>query len=302
MKYLVIGGHGFLGRHFLSYVAPNHSATTITRKAPSNVLLQSNYLLANNLSDKIVEEIAWGHDVVIHMATSSVPASGSINSEIYDNLFPTVELIRKLTTFNANLKVVYLSSGGQVYGNKTLDRIKETETREPISPYGYGKLMVENTLEFLARNEGLKVAILRVSNPIGKFQSSANQGIVNVVCNSLINRKPLTIFGDGTEERDYIDADVVAKVIDDIAQREFSFDVWNVGSGIGTSLNLLLSEIEKITERKIEVNYSKRREVDPVKVVLDVSKVEKDLGYSLNTGLTSLLHKVLVAKNLKRKF
>lgn len=302
MKYLVIGGYGFLGRHFLSYIAPRKSHTTITRKAPTDASIQGDYILANDLSEKVIAEIAFSHDVLVHMATSSVPASGSIVSEIYDNLFPTIELIRKLSAYNPNLKVVYMSSGGQVYGNKSSARIKESEIREPISAYGYGKLMVENSLEFLARSEGLKVAILRVSNPIGKFQNRANQGIVNVAYNSLINSKPLTIFGDGTEERDYIDADVVAKVIDDVAHTDFSFDVWNVGSGIGTSLNCLLNEIEKITGRKIEVNYSNRRKVDPVKVILDVSKIEQYLGYSLNTDLPTLLRKVLTAKKLESNF
>lgn len=296
MKYLVIGGFGFLGRHFLSRTNIQKSSTIITRKIPTDSFSQSNYLLSNNLDDKLIAEIAEKHDVLVHMATSSVPATGSILSEIYDNLFPTIDLIKKLTQYNPKLKVIFLSSGGQVYGNRFDKPIKETDLREPNSAYGYGKLMVENSLEFLARNEGLNVAILRVSNPIGRYQVSANQGIVNVAYNCIVKNRPLTIFGDGTETRDYIDADMVAKVIDDIAYRSFSFDVWNVGSGVGTSLSTMLTAIESITGKKIKLIKGERRKVDPNHAVLDVSKIENDLNYTLNTDLMTLLNKILLEK------
>jgi len=293
----VVGGYGFLGRHLLHTLIKNHSATVITRRAPIDSPVGVNYYLSNSLQETDFKELARSHDLVVYMASSSVPSSGSITNELHDNVLFTTDLILKFASYNSSLKVIYLSSGGQIYGNSYDRKIKESDPREPVSAYGFGKLMVENSLEFLARTRGLKTTILRVSNPIGVWQTSSNQGIVNVSYNALINNRVLTIFGDGSELRDYIDADMVANIILRLSEREYGFEVFNLGSGVGTTLLELLQDIESIVGKTLQKNFTSRRNVDPKSAVLDVSKLENELDISLKTPVRKILEKTLSAKN-----
>lgn len=297
MSYLLVGGFGFIGKHLIEAINDQTSSfTAISRKDPGEQWASYPYFLDNTLDDKVIEELANQHKVVVYLASSSIPATGSFLREITENVEPALQLIDRLTGFNRNLKVIYLSSGGQIYGNEYLDVVTEKAICRPVSPYGYGKLIVEQSLAYLHRTKGIKVAILRVANPVGRWQTGLRQGLVNVVFQALNNNRPVTIFGNGEERRDYIDADELAQLILLVGNSDFSFNTWNVGSGQATSTIELVTKIENIVGKTATKEYLPRRSVDPEFAVLDCSKLFLDLQWKATKNINDILDKTLSFK------
>jgi UDP-glucose 4-epimerase len=297
MSFLLVGGFGFIGKHFIeATIDNNYGFTVIARKDPDAKWMHHAYVLDNTLDDNAMSDLAKRHKVIVYLASSSIPSTGSFLREITENVEPALNLIDRLTGFNPDLKVIYLSSGGQIYGNDYLKPVNEEAICKPMSPYGYGKLMVEDSLAYLHRTKGTKISILRVANPVGRWQTGLRQGIVNVVFQALKNNRPVMVFGNGNECRDYIDADDLAQLILLVAHSDFSFKIWNVGSGQATSTIQLLSKIEHIVGSVANKEYLPRRRVDPEFAVLDCSKVLSDLGWQVTKNIDDILQKTLSFK------
>ncbi|WP_158967016.1 NAD-dependent epimerase/dehydratase family protein [Paraglaciecola sp. L3A3] len=297
MSYLLVGGFGFIGKHLIEAIIDRQdSFTVVSRKDPDMKWTSYPYVLDNTLDDKSMSELAKNHSSVIYLASSSIPSTGSFLREITEGVEPAIQFIDRLTEFNPDLKVIYLSSGGQIYGNEYKELVTESEVCRPVSPYGYGKLMVEESLAYLHRTKGTKVAALRVANPVGRWQTGLRQGLVNVVFQALNSNKPVTIFGNGKECRDYIDADELAQLILLVANSDFSFKTWNVGSGQATSTLDLVSKIEKIVGKTAVKEFLPRRFVDPEFAVLDCSKLFSDLNWKVTKSIDEILIKTLAFK------
>jgi UDP-glucose 4-epimerase len=297
MSYLLVGGFGFIGKHLIEALCVNNDDfTVISRKDPDIKWSSYPYVLDNTLDGQDLSALAKKHSVVVYLASSSIPATGSFTRELTENVEPAVELIDRLTEFNPNLKIIYLSSGGQIYGNEYSAPASEKMACRPVSPYGYGKLMVEQSLAYLHRTKGTKIAILRVANPVGRWQTGLRQGMVNVVFQALVSDKPVTIFGTGNECRDYIDADELAQLILLVAHTNYNFETWNVGSEQATSTIDLVSKIEKIVGKSAIKQYQLRRAVDPEFAVLDCNKVFLDLHWKTTNNLDQILEKTLSYK------
>ena len=297
MKVLIVGGFGFIGKHLVeNALAKNISFTVIARKDPDVPWVKYPYILENSLDDDAFQTLAAEHDALVYLASSSIPATGSFLKEFPTNVEPAVQLVERLTYHNPELKVIYLSSGGQVYGNGYKRPMKESDNCEPMSPYGFGKLMTEQSLSYLHRSRGTKIAILRVANPVGKWQVGLRQGLVNVVYQSLMLKEPLKIFGTGAELRDYIDVDELAQLIIKVASMDFDLETWNVGSGVGTATIQLVEKIESFLGIEGEKVFLPRRPVDPESAVLNCEKIEKQLGWKARMSIDDVLEKTLNSK------
>jgi UDP-glucose 4-epimerase len=294
---LLVGGFGFVGKHLIERLKSyGIRFTVITKRDPEVAWAKCPYVLDNTLDDKTLKQLAVAHDTVVYMASSSIPTSGSFLRELSENVEPAVKLIDKLTTENPNMNVLYLSSGGQIYGNDYNRPMSETDVCCPVSPYGYGKLMIEKSLEYLHLTKGVKIAILRVANPVGRWQTKLRQGIVNVVLQSIKSGEPVNIFGTGEEVRDYLDADELAELIIKVAAFHFEFELWNVGSGEGTSTASIIAKIENVVGIKVEKKYLPRRKVDPVSAVLNCRKLQTLLGWKTHYSIDQILEKTISQK------
>lgn len=297
VSFLLVGGFGFIGKHLIdTAIKCCEDFTVISRKDPEVNWASYPYVLDNTLDDKALFDLALQHNVVVYLASSSIPATGSFTREIRENVEPAIELIDRLTSFNPALKVIYISSGGQVYGNEYHELISEKAKCLPVSPYGYGKLMVEESLAYLHRTKKTRIAVLRVANPVGRWQTGLRQGIVNVVFQALMNNNPVKIFGTGLEVRDYLDADELAELILRVAKADFGFTTWNVGSGQATSTIELVTKIENIVGKTAVKQYLPRRFVDPEYAVLECSKLHHDLGWKASQSIDKILEKTLAHK------
>ncbi len=191
-------------------------------------------------------------------------------------------------------KVVFISSGGTVYGMPQAVPIPESHPTEPRVSYAIAKLAIEKYLALFQSTHGLDHVVLRVANPYGERQRvDAAQGAVAVFLDRALRREPIEIWGDGTVVRDYLHVSDVARAF--LRAIDYSGEprVFNIGSGSGCSLNELLAAIERLLGRTVERRYLPGRGFDVPRNVLDITRARDVLGWaprvSLEEGLRATL-------------
>lgn len=220
-------------------------------------------------------------DVVYHFVSTTLPKTSN-DDPIYDvrsNLIDTLQLLESCVEAGVR-KVVFASSGGTVYGIPEAIPIGEDHPTEPISSYGIVKLAIEKYLHLFHHLHGLDYAALRISNPYGPYQNPAGQqGAVSVFLNRIYEGSAVTVWGDGSVVRDYLYVSDVVEALELAGREETSHKVFNVGSGIGVSLNELLHLISGVVGEQPTVEYVSGRPLDVPASVLDVSRAREDLGW-----------------------
>lgn len=177
-------------------------------------------------------------------------------------------------------RLVFLSSGGTVYGDAKTIPIPEEHERNPVSSYGIVKVAIENYIAMFSSQYGLKSLVLRVSNPYGPRQGHLGvQGVIPTFFQRIITGDEIRIWGDGSSVRDYLYiSDLASFIVQGITKGLAG--VYNVGSGQGASLRDVLSLIEEISGISANVTFSPPRGFDVKKVVLDISKARKALDWA----------------------
>lgn len=227
-------------------------------------------------------------DTLVYLASNSVPATFSSEPwrEIGENVQPSIELFGRALKANPDLRIVYVSSGGTVYGSGHTQPISESAPTAPVSAYGYGKVVIEEALRFLHRSEGLSYAILRVSNPVGRWQVNRNQGIVSIAIRAARSGERVKLFDGGRTVRDFLAADDVADAILKASEaRSMAAETWNIGSGKARSIASVVELVADVTGRTINTEIGPARAVDVPYAVLDCRKAQEDLGWRTTSTL-----------------
>lgn len=294
MNLLFIGGAGFIGsslvKQFLSsekykvfVVEPEFANVSrldgldvkIFRMALDNVDGVEHIFVSNKI------------DVVVHLVSTLIPGSGydDFNNEFKNMIFPSIKLMEICA--KENIKFVYFSSGGTIYGNRsTMQPFVETDDMAPISYYGWSKQMMENSILFENRTEKLKYLIVRPSNPYGHGQNLyGKQGLVAVAIGKILEEKPVEVWGDGSAIRDYIYIDDLAKVFYQLIDDDVCNETINLGSGRGYSVNDVLAFLKIITKKDFKIIYENARPMDVSNMVLDTEKMQR----LAHTELTPML-------------
>ena len=196
-----------------------------------------------------------------------------------------------------HVKFVYFSSGGTVYGNRTdLRPFVETDAMAPISYYGWSKQMMENSIHYVHRTAGLDYLILRPSNPYGHGQNiHAKQGLIAVAIGKIVADEPIIVWGDGSNVRDYIYIDDLAKAVVQLLSKDVCNTTLNIGSGLGTSINDIISTLKKVVAEEVKVDYLPSRFVDVSHMILDNSRLKQyvDVDFTLlQDGITMFYNEV----------
>jgi UDP-glucose 4-epimerase len=198
-------------------------------------------LLDDTLADCLHKEKP---DIVNHQA-AQVNVRTSITNPIYDvetNLLGTIRLLQAAGQVGIK-KFIFASSGGTVYGETPKIALPETFNTKPVSPYGINKLASEFYIDFYAKQYGFQSIILRYSNVYGSRQNPTSEsGVVSIFANRIRNGLHPIVYGDGEQIRDYIHVSDVAAANILVSQLESpAHEIFNVGTGKGTSLNELLT-------------------------------------------------------------
>lgn len=281
---LLIGGAGFIGTNLLKAFINNDSYTIFVLETPFTNVFKLQYLEKNITIFKgvladydLLESIIVDHkiDIVIHLVSTLIPGSSydDYKREFENIIFPTVRLMSLCA--EKNIKFVYFSSGGTIYGNNSHEKFIETDLREPISYYGLSKQIIEDSILFEHRRGNLRYLIVRPSNPFGPGQSlNGVQGLIAVAIGKVLANEPIVIWGDGSSVRDYIYIDDLVKAMYELIDKDIENEILNIGSGIGYSINEILSHLKNIVEEKLNVQYETSRSVDVSSVILDISKLQ----------------------------
>jgi UDP-glucose 4-epimerase len=286
---LVLGGRGFIGSHLVdALLAQGYRVRCFDRPhiAPLGDahLTNPNFELYEGdlVSEADLIEALKGSDICYHLVSTTLPKSSNADPvfDVESNVLGTVRLLTHAVKLGVK-KVIFVSSGGTVYGVPAQIPIPETHPTDPICSYGITKLAIEKYLGLFKQLHGLDYTVLRISNPFGERQRThASQGAVAVFLGKVLRGEPIEIWGDGSVVRDYIH---IADVIDALLaalDRTGSEHVFNIGSGRGHSLNEILDSIEKVTGHMAVRRYTPSRAFDVPASVLCIERAKHSLGWS----------------------
>jgi len=296
MNVLVIGGNGFIGSHLVDHLLlKNHKVRVfdVSYERYRKPLINVDYRISSLENIPDLYEALLGIDIIFHLATSSVPSTSNIDtiSDINKNLIPTLNIINMAVKLGIK-RIIYFSSGGAVYGNPSTALVSENHPLKPISSYGIIKATIENYLYLYQRMYDIHPLILRPSNPYGPRQGHyIAQGVISTFLRQIKTNEIITVFGDGNSPKDYI---YIKDLINQCYKLSFSDEVgtFNLGSGVGTTINQILDVIQKTTCSTYQIQYIDKKNYDVDRFVLDISKASNIIGtdpvLSLEEGISEV--------------
>lgn len=244
MRIVIVGGLGFIGKNLISALVSDNHTVVCCDVAQNISISNAEYHCISDVSD--YENILEPDDCVIYLQWYGVPVSDAIIRSLNNNVIDTIRFLdicqrKKVSRF------IFSSSGGTVYGVPCYTPIDEAHRLSPISSYGIQKVAVEQYIRLLSKQSGLKSFILRISNPYGPGQRCfSGQGVIATYLASAITGKEFVIRGDGNDVRDYIYIDDLVSAFKAVIGYEGGYDTFNVGSGVGHSLNELVFVMNEV--------------------------------------------------------
>ena len=301
-KALVTGGAGFIGSHLVETLHKNNIEVLVVdnlltgKKENLNSLNLENTIYGDvGLEDNLEHIKNFNPDVCFHLAAQSSVVI-SVEDPLLDfehNLLQPVQLIKTLLETDCN-KFIFTSSGGTIFGEPEVIPTSEDDYGgEPASPYGLAKKKLNELIEIMLEDEEISYSIMNLANVYGPRQDPHGEaGVMSIFTGKLLNNETPTIFGDGEQTRDYVYVlDVVDALIKSSESDENLF--LNIGTGIETSVNELVSILSQKISWDGEPNYEPKREGELLRSVLNNQRAKIEIGwepnYTLDTGLDELI-------------
>ena len=294
---IVLGAGGFLGTNLCRWlVASGARVRAFGRRFLFPRELEGADLFQGDFSDPLALAAAIeNHDVVFHLVHATTPQLanqdmvGDVQRSIVSSLV-LLDISRRLGV----KRIVFVSSGGVVYGPAELIPTPETAPTDPISAYGVSKLAIEKYLALYEHLHGLDYRVLRVANPFGPFQlPHKNQGIVAALISRALNDESIDIWGDGTVVRDYIFVGDVIAALAAAATDQSGTRIFNIGTGQGRSLREVIAAIERQLGQTVQIEWKPARPVDVPTSVMAVDRAREVLGWVPKTSFEEGLRETI---------
>lgn len=281
MKIVVFGGGGFLGSAICDRLLKDGHQLRIferPRVPPYREFTADEsveWVTGDLSSTHDLNDAIQGMDSVLHLVSTTLPKSSN-EDPVYDvqtNVVPSLHMLNAMVSQGVS-RIVFISSGGTVYGKPRYTPIDEKHPTDPVVSYGITKLAIEKYLHMFSQLYGIKAVTLRVANPYGERQRvETAQGAVGVFLHNALKNKPIEIWGDGSVQRDYIHVSDVAEAFAKALVYDGKEECFNISSGKGTSLNDLIAMLQDILPEELQVNYKPARSFD-----IDISVLSNDLA------------------------
>ncbi len=275
MKVGILGGNGFIGSNLCSLIAKNEKVISFDIREPIKRNNNIQYITGDYFDLSSIEEIVKDVDIVVH-AISLLNPTNSNEKYIVGYSREVVQLVHLCDLISVyDKKLIFISSGGTVYGDAYSVAVKEDFATNPLNHYGSVKVCMENVIRTFRHQAGLKACIARVSNPYGQGQDfHKGVGFIDAVVRNGMQGNVIEVWGDGENIRDYIHIDDACKMIYALCKNEKLEDIYNISTGIGTSQNQIIAYVSH-TLGPLSVIYKSKRLVDVRASILDNSRIRK---------------------------
>ena len=296
---LVTGGAGFIGSHVADlYLANGYDVTVLDNFASGrreNVPVDARLVELDLTSAEAAELIRHGRfDVISHLG-AQIDVRKSVANPTYDasiNVVGTINLVEAVRASGHATRFIFSSTGGALYGDFVTPPNIEDYSKDPESPYGIAKLSAELYLAYYARVHRIDTVSLRYANVYGPRQDPHGEaGVVAIFCNRILTGQPLTVFGDGSQTRDYVFVKDVARANLAAATRDLPaagrLDArgFNIGTGIETSVVALADALQKSARSSVPVHFAPARPGEQQRSAVSIAKATKVLGWTPEVDL-----------------
>lgn len=303
--YLVTGGGGFIGSHLVRALARRGERVRVLDNGFSggperiaDVLADVEWIDGDIRDVETLQRALHGVEVVFHEAAmASVPRS-IMEPEFAHTVNLTGTLNVVVAARNAGARRVVMASSSAVYGDLPGSPKTETMPLQPLSPYAAQKAASEQYCHIWHRLHGLETVCLRYFNVFGPMQDPQSEyaAVIPKFITTVLDGGTPTVFGDGEQSRDFIFVDNVVEANLLAAIRpEAAGKVFNVGAGVGITLNQLIAELGRVTARDIQPVYAAPRPGDIYESVADISRLRDQLGYQPAVTFLAGLERTIAA-------
>lgn len=270
---LLLGG-GFIGAALARQLAASGKMVHVLSRRPASAEFPQAHWHQGDLRDReLLNQLLPVCSTVVHLASETTPGASARHPLLEGgNLQPTLTLLDALQDYPDN-HLIYFSSGGTVYGNPACLPVTEDAPLAPLSFHGAGKAAQEMFLQAF-RAQGRAVTILRPANAYGPGQPlKSGFGLVRTVLDNIRHGRRIEVWGNGESVRDFVYVDDVAAACALFVDRPDDSGTYNIGSGVGCSINALIRLSGEIAGKEPQVIHRLARRSDVAKVVLDVSRL-----------------------------
>lgn len=296
---LVTGGAGFIGSHVADlYLEHGYDVTVLDNFSSGrreNLPARATLAELDLTSPEAARVVRDGRfDVISHLG-AQIDVRKSVADPMHDasiNIVGTLNLVEAVRASGHATRFIFSSTGGALYGDFVTPPNVEEYPKDPESPYGIAKLSAELYLAYYARLHRVDTVALRYANVYGPRQDPHGEaGVVAIFCNRILTGQPLTVFGDGSQTRDYVFVKDVARANLAAATRELPapgrLDArgFNIGTGIETSVIQLAEALQKSAGSTVPINPAPMRPGEQQRSAVRIDKAQRALGWQPTVGL-----------------
>ncbi len=307
MKILVTGGAGFIASQITdAYISEGHEVIVLDNLSTgfeNNINPKARFVKSDISSSSILELFQKEKFDVVNHHAAQIDVRKSVNDPIFDantNILGTINLLQSCIKTGVK-KFTFASTGGAVYGEQEYFPADEKHPTNPVSPYGITKLTIEKYLFFYKNEYGLNYTILRYANVYGPRQNPFGEaGVVAIFANKFLKNENPIINGDGKQTRDYVFVEDVVKA-NVITLNSQSADIYNVGTGIETSVNDLFANLNNIAGGKAIEKHGPAPKGEQARSVITSEKLFKKYNWRPSVSIDQGLKKTFGFFKLKNQ-
>ncbi|MDO9194747.1 MAG: NAD-dependent epimerase/dehydratase family protein [Undibacterium sp.] len=286
-KAVIFGAAGFVGINLAHALAAQGLELICFDQVSSSEWPKNAKVITGDFSsvpDELIEILDQAY--IFHLISSCRPSLTTMHAadEISTDLVSTIRYLE--STKNRDVRWIFISSGGTVYGQQDIHSIVESCSTKPICSYGLVKLSIEGYFELYKKLHHLDYVTIRLGNPYGPWQDpQRGQGIVSALIYKALSKQAIEIWGDGSNVRDYIYISDATNGILNAAFSGESGEIYNLGSGSGKSIVELIDTIAASLNLEIPVKHTTSRSVDVRRNVLNSQKLAEQTGWKIQVDL-----------------